>query len=91
MKTTGVHTVTYYVNVYIYREILFYVNVIICAYYISLIYRTEHSPMIIGEVVLSIYKKEIQNSPMIIGEVLLSSSMSFLYIDRTTSPMIIGE
>ena len=35
----GVHTVTYYVNVYIYREILFYVNVIIC----------DYSPMMIGQ------------------------------------------
>ena len=52
----GVHTVTYYVNVYIYREILSYVNVIICDYYISLIYRTENSPMIIGEVDLSVYR-----------------------------------
>ena len=50
----GVHTVTYYVNVYSYREILFYVDVIICDYYISQIYRAEHSPMIIGEVVLYI-------------------------------------
>ena len=71
-KRLGIHTFTNYVNVKIYRLKLFYVNVSICENLIFLIYRTKISPLIIGEVIPSVYKEDTKISPMINGEIILS-------------------
>ena len=74
-------------NVKIYRLKLFYVNVSICENLIFLIYRTKISPLIIGEVIPSVYKEDTKISPMINGELILS-----VYKEGTKiSPMISGD
>ena len=51
----------YNVTVYIFGNEWFYVNVTICVQLIWLTYRTANSPMNIGKVNLSVYKKNTKS------------------------------